>query len=99
MHQGLALPQQLPVPRHKRRAFDDHFVEEQPDEYCRLRNLLPNGGVIYPLRRSKKDPGGADGLIAATALHYDLTVVTRNVKDFAGLGADIFNPWDDKIPG
>jgi predicted nucleic acid-binding protein len=27
-----------------------------------------------------------DGLIAATALEHDLTVVTRNVKDFSGLG-------------
>jgi predicted nucleic acid-binding protein len=36
----------------------------------------------------------ADGMIAATALDHDLTVVTRNVKDFAGLGVAIFNPWD-----
>lgn len=36
----------------------------------------------------------ADGLIAATALEHDLTVVTRNVKDFAGLGVTLFNPWD-----
>lgn len=36
----------------------------------------------------------ADGFIAATALEHDLTVVTRNVKDFAGLGVTVFNPWD-----
>ena len=36
----------------------------------------------------------ADGMIAATALEHDLTVVTRNVKDFAGLGLTVFNPWD-----
>ena len=35
-----------------------------------------------------------DGIIAATALEYDLTIVTRNVKDFAGLGLTVFNPWD-----
>jgi toxin FitB len=35
----------------------------------------------------------ADGLIAATALEHDLTLVTRNVKDFAGLGVTLFNPW------
>jgi predicted nucleic acid-binding protein len=35
-----------------------------------------------------------DGFIAATALEHDLTVVTRNVKDFAGLGVMVFNPWD-----
>ena len=36
----------------------------------------------------------ADGMIAATALEHDLTVVTRNSKDFAGLGVTVFNPWD-----
>jgi predicted nucleic acid-binding protein len=35
-----------------------------------------------------------DGLIAATALEHDLTLVTRNVKDFAGFNVPIFNPWD-----
>jgi toxin FitB len=35
-----------------------------------------------------------DGLIAATALEHDLTLVTRNVKDFAALGVGIFNPWE-----
>jgi predicted nucleic acid-binding protein len=36
----------------------------------------------------------ADGMIAATALEHGLTVVTRNLRDFAGLGAHLFNPWD-----
>jgi len=35
-----------------------------------------------------------DGLIAATALEHDLTIVTRNVRDFGGLGVTVFNPWD-----
>ena len=35
-----------------------------------------------------------DGVIAATALQHDLTIVTRNVKDFAGLGVTVLNPWD-----
>ena len=35
----------------------------------------------------------ADGLIVATALYHGLTIVTRNVKDFSGLGAMVFNPW------
>ena len=38
-----------------------------------------------------------DGLIAATALEHDLTVVTRNVKDFARLGVTVFNPWEAAI--
>lgn len=36
----------------------------------------------------------ADGFIASTALTHDLTIVTRNVKDFEGLGVAILNPWE-----
>jgi predicted nucleic acid-binding protein len=35
-----------------------------------------------------------DGLLAATALRHDLTLVTRNTKDFAGLGVLLVNPWE-----
>lgn len=35
-----------------------------------------------------------DGLVAATALEHDLTLVTRNVKDFAGVEVPLFNPWE-----
>ena len=34
-----------------------------------------------------------DGLIAATALVQDLTLVTRNTKDFARSGARLLDPW------
>jgi predicted nucleic acid-binding protein len=35
-----------------------------------------------------------DALIAATALVHGMTVVTRNVADFAGTGVDVVNPWE-----
>ena len=35
----------------------------------------------------------ADALIAATALVHGLTVVTRNVADFAPMGVSVLNPW------
>ena len=35
-----------------------------------------------------------DGLLAATALHYNLTLVTRNSKDVAHTGVPVFNPWE-----
>lgn len=35
-----------------------------------------------------------DGLLAATALQHDLTLVTRNTKDFAGLDIQLINPWE-----
>lgn len=34
-----------------------------------------------------------DALIAATALVHDLTLVTRNGRDFAATGADLVDPW------
>jgi predicted nucleic acid-binding protein len=50
------------------------------------------------LAATAKQPGltlaVVDGVIAATALHHDLTLVTRNMKDFDGLGIDISNPWE-----
>jgi predicted nucleic acid-binding protein/catechol 2,3-dioxygenase-like lactoylglutathione lyase family enzyme len=39
-----------------------------------------------------------DGLIAATALEYGLTVVTRKVKDFAGTSGPLYNPRMQRIP-
>lgn len=37
-----------------------------------------------------------DSLLAATALEHDLVLVTRNVKDFAGLPVRVFNPWSSR---
>ena len=36
---------------------------------------------------------GVDNLIAATALCHNLTVVTRNVKDFEAAGVQLVNPF------
>jgi predicted nucleic acid-binding protein len=37
-----------------------------------------------------------DGLIAATALSHGLTVVTRNVRDFAMAGVRVLNPFESR---
>lgn len=37
--------------------------------------------------------GVIDGLLAATAVHHNLTLVTRNVRDFESLGCGLFDPW------
>ncbi|KPF86936.1 twitching motility protein PilT [alpha proteobacterium AAP38] len=34
-----------------------------------------------------------DALIAATALHHGMSVVTRNVADFAATTVPLINPW------
>lgn len=35
-----------------------------------------------------------DKMLAATALVYDLTLVTRNERDFAGTGVKLVNPFE-----
>ena len=47
--------------------------------------LLANAGRPIP---------AIDGLLAATALQNDLILVTRNLKDFDGLGVRLLNPWN-----
>ena len=37
--------------------------------------------------------GPADALIAATAIVYGLTLVTRNIRDFEDLPIKLLNPW------
>ena len=34
-----------------------------------------------------------DGLLAATALHHNLTIVSRNISDFSNLRVAVVNPW------
>jgi hypothetical protein len=54
--------------------------------------------IVHGVRPQSSFPIGLDapvsGMIAATALEHNLTVVTRNVKDFAGLGVAVLNPWE-----
>lgn len=35
-----------------------------------------------------------DAMLAATALHHGLVLVTRNARHFAGLPLVVLNPWD-----
>jgi len=39
-----------------------------------------------------------DALIAATAMVHNMTLVTRNVTDFAATGAPLLNPWATVAP-
>jgi predicted nucleic acid-binding protein len=40
-----------------------------------------------------QSPGFADLAIAATAAHYDFTILTRNVRHFAGQGLRVHDPF------
>ncbi|MEY4577934.1 MAG: hypothetical protein RL701_2637 [Pseudomonadota bacterium] len=52
--------------------------------------------VWGPLNVPDKLPA-IDGLLAATAIVHDLTLVTRNVRDVARTGVRVLNPFDSDI--
>jgi predicted nucleic acid-binding protein len=41
-----------------------------------------------------KSLSAIDGLLAATAIHHNLTIVSRNVGDFTNTQAPVVNPWE-----
>jgi predicted nucleic acid-binding protein len=74
----------------------------QVDLPCRFQDrILPidaaiadRWGGISAMAAGKGKPVPAiDGLLAATALDRNLTLVTRNAADVAGTGVPTLNPW------
>lgn len=61
----------------------DHAVAERWGE---LMAQSRHGGIALSVM---------DGFFAATAIAKNLTLVTRNVRDFAPFGVSLHNPWDD----
>lgn len=53
------------------------------------------GDLMAQSRRSGVALSVMDGFFAATALANNLTLVTRNVQDFAAFGVPLLNPWDE----
>jgi predicted nucleic acid-binding protein len=52
------------------------------------------GSIAAEARRKGSFLSAIDGLLAATALQHNLTIVSRNVKDFASTPAPVLNPWE-----
>ena len=52
------------------------------------------GELMAGARRAGRGLSVMDAWIAATALRHNLSLVTRNGKDFAGLGVELVDPWN-----
>ena len=87
-------------PGPKRAALEQYCDELRRDYAERLldvtREVAEAWGTARAARRRMGRPLAAtDGLIAATAVVHDLTLWTRNTRDFDGTGVRLFNPWED----
>jgi toxin FitB len=89
--------------RSERREQLVSWIESEVIDQFRYR-ILPvtveilTDWLILGRRLSAKRAGrpAADTLIAATARVHALIVVTRNIRDFAGTGITVYNPWTDE---
>lgn len=70
------------------------------DRLCATHQILPMDAqtfrVCARLMHRQSDALYEDAMIAATALVHQLTVVTRNVRDFAHFKAAVLNPFVHK---
>ncbi|MFB2602993.1 PIN domain-containing protein, partial [Rhizobium phaseoli] len=56
---------------------------------------LDEGAAVQAARWHVPNPKPInDAYIAATAFTRRMTLVTRNIKDFEGMGVALVNPWD-----
>ena len=75
-----------------RPMFDQRVLEVSEDVMFKWRLLVEEGRKVGP---TFSQP---DLMIAATALHHGLTVVTRDTGDYGLARVPLFNPWVDELP-
>jgi toxin FitB len=69
--------------------FSDRILtidQEVSHRWGQLSGLASAKGMNVPV---------IDGLLAATAIQHNLTLVTPNSKDVSATGVSLFNPWTD----
>lgn len=83
-----------------RRTVLNQWLERELPVFFAARLLPIDSGVAHQWGQLLAEAGRSlpaiDSLLAATALHHNLVLVTRNLKDFAGLPVQILNPWESE---
>jgi toxin FitB len=75
-----------------RPMFDGRILAVSEDIMLKWRLLVEDG------RKTGHTFSQPDLIIAASALHFGLTVVSRDTKDYVRARVPIFNPWTDSLP-
>lgn len=72
----------------------ERWLGEVKDEFQkRLIEVTPDIAEWWGRLQAIRSLPEVDALLAASALRHDLTLVTRNEADFAGLGIRVLNPF------
>jgi predicted nucleic acid-binding protein len=81
----------------RRDARGAELIENWIDDVAACHNVLPMDGGAFRcwarLMHGKPADLIADAMIAATAVVHNLTVVTRDLRDFERLGVTAFSPF------
>ncbi len=81
----------------KRRMALTDWLETDLPSFFSGRILPVDGPVADRWGRMLASAGrpipAIDSLLGATAVQHGLSMVTRNERDFVGLGLDVINPW------
>jgi len=75
-----------------RPMFEQRVLPVTEDIMFKWRLLVEDG------RKAGYTFSQPDLIIAATALHHGLTVVTRNVSDYERVRTPVLKPWVDPLP-
>lgn len=73
------------------RNIEDHHADRILPIDLRVARIW--GDITAKAKSIGETIPAADGLIAATALHHDLVVMTRNTAHFEVSGVRMINPW------
>ncbi len=89
------------LPQGKRRAKLEQWIDRELPAWFDNRVLsvdrpvADRWGILRAQAQLKGRPLSiVDGLLAATAMQHKLTIVSRNVKDFASVGLTVVSPWE-----
>ena len=89
------------LPQSKRRTYLESWLELDLQVRFSGRILAIDnevadrwGWLTAEADRKGRPLAAIDGLLAATALRHNLTVVSRNVGDFISARVPILNPWE-----
>ena len=78
----------------KARALESWLIQVGRDFAGRIIGINQAIADEWGRMSAKRPDHSIDTLLAATAKVHGLTLVTRNITDVAGLGADVLNPFE-----